>query len=403
LEAYIAAYSSDGKLLNYGNLSDSSNWKLKGECKDDKIDILYFSISHDGALSIAHIKDVSIGYSFTDTNRFAMNSFPQDFPITLKVEDFGNHSANNTSLTDFEMIPRNFNRGYPYTGEFNWDKIEDGYTYNNSFIVLDQLYQGKEILIFERGTNKPFVYYLNIPANELSSGDTITLNKSDFTPAELNTIEVSSSNNEFEKIYLYTYNSSAGKKTLLTSFDQVIPDSSGEKTVKYIISDILSISNWNLNYFGNSKGSTSYKILSNKIIPSSIEIKELTGQKISMTGDQINFTHSNIFPDKNLTRSIIQFTKNNSSSFTYYLYSAPSESIGETTIKLFDIPEEILMKFPDFKEFNNMPWNIYRYSHIYTNIPENSPIEYFENSILNLIDKNSSTEDYTYEEYYVNF
>jgi hypothetical protein len=401
-EAYIAAYTSDGKLINYGSLSDSASWELKGEYKEDKIDILYFEIGNESTLTIDHIKNVNIGQSFVDTNRFEIHPSSQDIRFTLKVEDFGNYNGNCTSTNVFEMMPRKLIRGYSYSGEFDWENIKDGYAYKTSYIDFNPGYQGTELLIFERGTNDPYVYYLDIPATDLNSEDTITLNKSEFKPGKLKTIQVNSSDNEFDNIFLYTYNAIDGKKELITSFDQLIPNPSGEKFINYIISDILPINYWEFKYFATFSGSSSYTIRTNKEIPSSIEIKQLTGHKITMSGNQFNITHSNIFPDKDLARSTIQFSKTNCYNFLYSLHFDRSETIGNTTFTPFEIPNEILTKYPGFIEINSLEWNKYRYTHTYTNIPDNSPLEFLKNTILNWIDNNSSTNDYTYEVFTIN-
>jgi hypothetical protein len=401
-ETYLAAYTTKGKLINYGSLSDSANWELKGECKEDKIDILYFEIGNKSSLSIDHIRNVNIGQSIQDTNKFENNPSLQDIRFTLKVEDFGNYNGNSTGLNVFEMIPHKFMRGYSYSGEFDWGNIENGYAYKSSYISFDPGYQGTELLIFERSTNKPYVYYLDFPATELNSEDTITLDKSDFKPGKLETIQVNSSDNEFDNIFLYTYNTINGKKDLITSFDQLIPNPSGEKYINYITSDILPINYWEFKYFASISGASSYTIRSNKEIPSLLEVKELTGQKITMSGNQFNFTHSNIFPDKKLARSTIQFSKTDCNAFLYSLHFDGSETIGNTTITPFEIPQEILAKYPDFLEINSLEWIKYRYSHTYTNIPNNSPLDFLINSRLNWIDNNSSTDDYTYEVFTIN-
>jgi hypothetical protein len=400
-EAYMAAYTSDGILINYGSLSDSAKWVLKGKCKEDKIDILYFEIYDEGSLTVNHFRNVSIGQLFADTNTIVFPS-PEYYNITLKVEDFGNHRDNNTSLTFFESSPHRFTRGSGYSGEFDWEKIENGYAYKTSYIELDPRYQGAELLIFERGTNEPYIYNLDIPASDHNPGDTITLNKNDFTKGELKTLQVVSPDDVFDNIFLFTFNSIDGKRDLLTSYDQVIPNVSGEKCMKYVLNDALPMNFWNFNYFPSTWGSTSYSIRSNKEMPSSIEIKQLTGHRISKSGNNYSFTHGNIFPDKNLVRSSITFSKGACSTLRYKLYFDASESIGNTTITPFDIPYEIVAKYADILETNSTEWNTSNYSQIYTNIDGNSPLEFLQNSLLNWNDNNSSTNDYTYEEFTTN-
>ena len=406
-KAYIAAYTSDGKLINYGSLSDSTKWELEADFKKDIIDIVYFEIWHKNSLKINHIRNINIPQSFTDPNKLEPDPFlNQTKHITLKVEDFGNRDENSTGSTPYENRPHKHNRGnsHPY-GEFIWDEVKEDYTYKSTYIDLNPDSQGLELTIFERGTNKPYISYINIPATNINSGDTITLHKSDFKLGELKTIQVNSSYNDFDNIFLYTYNSKAGKRELITSFEDVVPNSSNIKSISYVNSnDILPIDYWDFRYFAKSANTTSYTIRSNNVMPSFIDIKELSSSVITKLGNQFDFTHGNIFLGKNIARSTVQFSKkNNESNFSYSLYFEGSESIGNTKIIPFDIPEEILNEYSAFKELNSLEWRIQRYNQTYTNIPENSPLNFLKNSILNWKDNNSSNQEYSYETFSIEF
>lgn len=400
-EAYLAAYTSNGALINYGSLTDSSKWDLMGECIGDKIDILYFEIINKSSLTIDHIRNVSIGQTFRDNNSVTIHP-PTDMKITLKVEDFGNYSGNSTSNKVFEMFPRKFNRGAAYSGEFSWDKIIDGYSYKTTYIDFDSEYLGAELLIFERGTNAPYVYYLDIDETGFNSEDTVTLIKSDFSPGESKTIQVNSLDNEFDNMFLYTYNSVEGKKDLITSFDQVIPGTSSEKYINYIISDILPINYWEFKYFNLNPGYTSYLFRTNKDIPASIEVLELDGFTITKSGNEFNINHGNTFPDKNLTRSVIQFCKAEGNNFLYSMHFDGTESSGTTSISLFEIPDEIVGKYSALFEANSKEWKAYQYAQTYTEIPDNSPLDYLKNSKLSWVENNFSTDDFIYEVFTAN-
>ena len=399
-EGYIAAYTPDGELINYGSLSDSAKWELKADYKNDFIDIVYFEVSHKTSLKIDHFRNVPIGQSFTDPNKFESAPYiNQAINITFKVEDFGNRDENSTGTMLYENRPYKHHRGYAYPyGEFGWEKIKDGYTYKRSYIDLSPDSQGTEMTIFERGTNEPYISYIDIPATDINPGDTITLHKSDFKLGALKTIQVNSSYNDFDNIFLYTYNSKEDSRDLITSFEMVVPNSSNEKSTNYISSDVIPINYWVFNYLARSANTTSYTIRSNKVMPSYIDIKELTGYAITKSGNNFDFTHGNIFPDKNIARSTVQLSKNiDCSKFSYSQHFDGSESIGNTKIKPFDIPEEIINKYIGFKELNSLEWAGYSYSQIYTNIPENSSLDFLRNSILNSKDNNSSNQEYSYE------
>lgn len=102
--AYLAAYTSSGELINYGNLTDSIKWELKSTYKEDSIDILYFEFYHERPLWIYHIKNVQIGHSFKDDSIFKSRASTDDIRITLKVEDFGNRFERNMSSTSLPAI-----------------------------------------------------------------------------------------------------------------------------------------------------------------------------------------------------------------------------------------------------------------------------------------------------------
>lgn len=397
-ETYMAAYTSDGKLINYGSLSDSSKWELKGQCRENKIDVLYFELANETQVIIDHFRNVPIGQSFGDPNSIE-NQFSPYFLVTLKVEDFGNDIENSTSSTIFESIIHDFERGSNNVQSYFWNKKENGYAFKHSIIDSDPKCQGHELIVFERGTNVPWVHYMDIPATDLASGDTITLNKSDFTPGEVRTVQVNSSTNEFDNIFLYTYNSVDGKEDIITSFDQVCTDQ--EKLAKYVVSDILPINHWKLNYFASSSGTTSYTLRSNKEIPSSIEIKDLTGYKIASYENQFLFTHSPVFSDKSIVRSQLSFSKNDCNTFVYNVHFDAGETLGSTLITLVEIPHEILSNYYSYEEVDTLDWNPYRYSQTYTNLPGNSPLAYLKNTVLYRNSDITSTSDYTYENYSV--
>lgn len=396
--AYIAAYTPEGDLLNYANLSDSSIWNLMAKYNGDKIDILYIEIWHESLVKIKHIRDVAVGQIFNDQNPLKADYSSSEYVnVTLKVEDFGNRVGNETSTNFYEEWPHKHIRGfaYPY-GEMTWDTVEDGYTYKSTYYPSDPNLQGIELILFERGTNLPYVSYIDIPAAGINPDDTITLDKNNFILGDLKTIQVNSSS-DFLNIFLYTYNSEDGRKDLITSFEDVPSD--GVKSIRYVSSDVLPISYWDFRYFTNS--ATSYTICSNKVMPSVIDIIELTGVEISKSENQFVLTHANIIPNKNLARSSVIFSKsNNEAQFDYSLYFEGSECNGSTTISLFEIPEEILNKYNGFKELNGLEWKENQYEQIYTNISKNSPLDFLKNS-LNWKDNNSSNEEYYYETFYV--
>lgn len=393
--SYLAAYTPEGELLSFGNLSDSSKWDLVADYNYDKIDILYLELWNESLLTVNHIKNVTVGQVFKDTD---LNEpyIDNSINITLKVEDCGNRDGNSTASNNFESRPHKHHRGivYPY-GEFNWDKINDGYTYKSSYLLLNPSLQGIALTLFERGTNEPMVSYIDIPEANVNPEDTIILHKNDFVHAELNTIQINSSS-DFRNIFLYTYNSIDGKEDLITSFEDVHQDS--EKIIHYINSDILPISYWDYRYFTNS--ATSYTILSNKVMPSIIDVNELTGMSINKSGNQYNFTHGNIFPDKNIARSIVQLSKSNTeATYAYSMFFNENGSVGNTVITPFEIPVEILNNIDVFNELMKIEWQEFIYDQIYTEIPENSPLDFLRYTLLNHKSNNSSDQDYSFEKY----
>lgn len=396
-KSYIAAYTPKGEFIKYGSLSDSSNWVLSAPYKGDKIDIIFFEIWHQNSLIVNHIKNVNIGQVFTDPNMLNPTPILPGKSIVLEIEDFGNRDGNSTAPSyTYECRPHKHNRGYahPY-GEFLWDKVENGYTYKQINIDPDSKYQGTEIILFERGTNKPYVKHIDIASNSISSGDTITLHKSDFELGETKTVEVNSINNEFNNIFLYTYNSQTDRKDMITSFEDV-PNNATEKKIKYVSSTLLPTTFWDFRYFAKNN-TTTYTIQTNATIPSTITVQELTGHSLIKNGNKSNFTHSTLFPEKKHTRTIFTCSKRiNGAVFSYSTLFDTHESIGNSDIVPVQIPNEILSIYTDFTTLNNIGWQSYSYSQIYTNIPGNSSLDFLRNSLM-WVDNNTSNSSYSYE------
>jgi len=427
-KSYLAAYSPEGVLLGYGSLTDSSKWDLNAKYNGDKIDILFIVVWPDKLIEINHIKNATIGQTCSNQNNVAFANrlrveqsngiqgdelfrpremLDQNFKsrssksIVFKVEDFGNRRDNTTGTCSYENWPYSHLRGYasPY-GEFDWSLIENGFTYRKRLLDSDPTCQGIELSIFERGTNDPYIYYFDQPSANFNDGDTLTLHKSNFVKGKLNSIQVISSSNDFNNIFLRIFNSVSERRDLITSFDDVTPENG--KTVRYFSSDNLPTSKWNFRYYSSSHYKTSYTINTNMPIPSTIEIKELTGQIMTKTGIQFEFTHSNKVVNSTLARSSVKFFKQEGNLLIYYTqHFEGSESIGKTTIKLFDIPTEILASYPGFQEFNTShTWEETGYNQVYTNIDKNSPIDYLKNTLLNgYILNDTSSGEYTYENF----
>ncbi|TGD58143.1 hypothetical protein [Flavobacterium humi] len=396
-KSYIAAYTPQGELLKYGSLSDSSAWVLKAPYEGNKIDIVFFEIWHGNSLMVNHIKNVNIGQVFTDPDHLLPDLTLPTKEIVLKVEDFGNRDGNSTAASfTYECRPHSHIRGYSYPyGEFMWDKVENNYTYKKTNIEINAKYQGTEIILFERGTNKPYVKHIDIAANSITSGDTITLHKSDFVLSTTNTVEVNSVNNAFNNIFLYTYNSHPGRRDMITSFENV-PNTAAEKKIKYVSSSILPIDRWEFTYRAGT--TTNYYRQANTGIPSVINVQELTGHNLVNNGNQSDFTHGSIFPGKILARSTFECSKvKNGANFHYSMFFDNNESIGTTHIVPVRIPDEILSGYANFIALDALEWQDFGYSQTYTDIPGNSPLDFLKNSLLRWVDRNSSDSDYTYE------
>ncbi len=71
-QTYLAAYTPDGELLGYGNITDSTKWNLIGKYAGDKIDILLIDIWHENTLNLYHYTDVPVGQSFSDQGNLAL-------------------------------------------------------------------------------------------------------------------------------------------------------------------------------------------------------------------------------------------------------------------------------------------------------------------------------------------
>jgi hypothetical protein len=72
-------------------------------------------------------------------------------------------------------------------------------------------------------------------------------------------------------------------------------------------------------------------------------------------------------------------------------------TVGNSAITPVEIPHEILTKNTDFLRVDSLDWVASQYSQVYTNLPENSPLEFLIKSQLNWSEKNTSTDDFTFE------
>ncbi len=423
LAYYIAAYTPEGELLGYGSLADSSKWNLQAKYSGNKIDILYFYFLNNDELYIDHFRNIPIGQSFKygyyrkndkqnnirqiGTSQSKEYIFRNNTPsqnmrheyksFVLKVEDFGNRTNNHTATCSYEEWPYQHERGvYMPNGRFTWSKVENGYTYKSITLDSDPMYQGFEISLFERGTNAPYIYYFNQPLTGYNTGDTITLQKSDFIKGALNTIKINAAGYaSVSHVDLCTYNCENGKHDLITSFDNHIR----ADTVRHFSSQNLPINRWEFSFL-SAGYITSYTISTNKPIPATIDTKELRGQKITEVDNQFELTHSNPIANSPTTRSNVVFMKYwGSSSIRYTIHFTGAESIGKTTIKPFAIPEGILIKHPEINDPTNaVKWKPYTYNQIHTNVPKNGPFDYLRYNLLMWEEsKSTSTGVYAYE------
>ncbi|MCV2484930.1 hypothetical protein OD917_08355 [Flavobacterium sp. SH_e] len=405
-KVYIAAYSKDGKLLNYGSLSDSTKWELKGKYNENKFDVLYFNISEGKTINVHHIKNIEVGQIFSEMGLVEKTYYPSKISkYSVKVEDFGNYAGNNT-IGDFiyMSVPYIRQPGYAYWGDFNWEKIENGYTYK-TFTCSDNddpdyPENGFELIIFEKGTNTPYIKYIDLKDKKID--DLITLNKSDFTKAKTNILKVNAKNSEFWNTFMYTYNSTPGREDIITSFNDM--SEVGDKTF-YIDSDaVLPMSYWKFIYSAK-KTYTSYSIFSNKAIPSEIDVQPLTGLEVTKDGNDFTLKHADIFSGREIKRSYISFQKYAQDiAFYYNFHFDGTESSGSTKLKLFTLPEEVLKTINNFDTTNSVDWKAVRYSQTYTDVPKNSVLDYLKYSLLMNVDNiKISDAQYYYETFSKDF
>lgn len=191
----------------------------------------------------------------------------------------------------------------------------------------------------------------------------------------LKTIDISSSSNDYNHIFLYTYNAQDGKRDLITSFDIVTPSSNG-KTARYFTGDNIPINRWQLSY-STSFYKTSYSITSNMPIPNAIEVKEMTGQSIRKVNDHFVFTHSSAVVLSPLVQSVVSFFKESDNiTFYYNRFFEGSQSSGTSTFKLYDIPAAILSNHAGFTDVNaNYRWIETGYMQKCTNISGFTPVD----------------------------
>jgi len=406
---YLAAYTPDGELLGYGSLSDSLKWELSGNYTGATIDVLMFEVWDNSNIEVLHYTDVPIGQSFTQQNSLASASSEKiqqwninpkngqlqqmtptipkqrygNIMLTLKIEDFGNRPGNSTGTSDFESNAYFYKRGdnCELCGKIQWDKIEGGFTFLQKSFNTDSLYQGFVINMVERGSNDAYCLYFNQPLTNANNGDTLTINKSDFTKGLVKTIDLTSSSNNLASMNLHTYCHQNGYPDLLLSFEEAWP-TRDTRELRYFTADNLPLNSWHLIY-NQSSFFTDYSLTSNQQIPSSIEIKEITGESISKVGEQYKLTHGQINTTSIITRSCVNLYKINGNNTAFYsLYFDGSKSIGTSTFKLFEIPPFILDKYNNLVPFKSgSDWLGNSYSQTYANITGYGPIDDLKNKL----------------------
>lgn len=402
IKGYLAAYTPEGELLNYGSLGDSTKWDLKGKYNGDKIDILYFEVVN--GLTVQHIKNINVGQTFT--NSIVSNQYQETDNKTFKfkVEDFGKREGNGTDEFGFMSTAYLSRSGYATFIPLKWAKVENGYTYADISFAKgndpEEKEYGAELLLIDRVTNKAYIKYLDLKTltENYTSSDVITLNKSDFKIAEIKSVQVNNNNDTYNNMFLYTYNKQTDRRDIIRSFNDIVTGNS----IWYVSSnEEMPIDYWTLIYSAKT-GKTSNIIKSNKEeIPLSINIKELTGQSITKNGDKFSFKHGTIFSDKKLLKTSVSFFKYRyaGNSISYYLNFDSSESVGTLSIRPFTIPAGILDKFPKIKEVAQRDWEIGDYTQIYdTRSLENPMLEYLKD-MLRWKTSNYSESKYTNETY----
>lgn len=400
---YLAAYTTDGELIDYGCLSDSARWELSGVCEDNFIDIVYFNVitglsnvTYD--LIVEHFRNVSPGCKFADPYNSSDPTY-YGIDIFLKVEDFGNCIDDEMYTGPYELRPHLLLRGYTnYNGAFNWDLIENGYAYEHVNKYYHASEFGMELVIFERGTNQPYVVYIEHPMSYFNIGDTIVLDKSDFKPAEYKTLQITNAA-DIGWTMLATYNSKKNVEDLLTNMQN-------EKgnIIYYVSTDILPTSHWEFSFLNGNYQKTSYKRFTSVDIPSSLEIKDLTGAEFWRFEDQYYLTHAQTFDGKNPARSALSLfkLKSEDACLEYNMHFSGTESAGDILIEPLEIPEEILINNIGLTELENLDWTYINYVQIYTDIPDNSHLDYLRNMLQGLKANDSSSSEYIYEEFSVN-
>src|SRR6218665_512746 len=189
IKGYLAAYTPEGELLNYGSLGDSTKWDLKGKYNGDKIDILYFEVIN--GLGIQHMKNIPVGQTFTNLRNTATYQETDKKTFKFKVEDFGKREGNGTDEFGFMSTAYLSRSGYATFNPLKWAKVENGYTYADiSFSKGNdpgEKEYGAELLLIDRVTNKAYIKYLDLKTltENYTSSHVITLNKSDFKEADI--------------------------------------------------------------------------------------------------------------------------------------------------------------------------------------------------------------------------
>ncbi|KRD57671.1 hypothetical protein ASE40_15000 [Flavobacterium sp. Root935] len=402
IKGYLAAYTPEGELLNYGSLGDSLKWDLKAKYNGDKIDILYFEVVN--GMQVQHIKNISVGQTFTNLRNIFLYQETDRKTFKFKVEDFGKREGNGNVENGFSSTAYLIHSGYATFNPLTWSKIENGYTYADITFTkgndIEEKEYGAELLLFEKNTNKPYVKYLDLKmlTQNYTSNDVITLNKSDFSPAEIKTVQVDANNVPYENMFLYTYNIQADRRNIIRSFNHIIE---GNKIWYVSSNDEIPINYWRLVYSAKT-GNTSYVAESNKKeVPSLVNVKELSGHSITKNGDKFSFKHGAVFPDKKLLRTFVSFYKYrySANSITYIWNFDSTESTGTLNLKPFKFPAGLLDKFSNIKQTDQREWETGDYGQVYDTRSSTNVMLNYLNDILLWKTNVYTVNEYTFETY----
>lgn len=420
-KAYLAVFTSKGELLGLGSLTDSLEWEIRSDTfTQSNIEILLYDIIKENDengfsfVNIHHYADMPAGITFGSTE-FINNAFyeknidfdnegarrlaelkskKQQIPFSsyriVKVEDF--FSKNNNIGIDSEIFEeqnifstRKGDMHYYYPFIIN-TLNNFCYHYLSPFDTDDEI--EFSISAFDDQSKEPYVYVNNKPESVFNVQDTLTVLKTDFQKAKINTLNLKVFGESID-YWFSGYNENSNGQLAITAFDSR-RFSNENRAIPYVDTEKSLITNWTLNVRRNwVKGITPRRFYYSRKqkggIPEAVEIAELSKPifNYDYVANKCMITHCMPISSDNfkIFKITLSAYYTNPELLSYYYYYKNADEIGlQSEFSIPPLPSTISDEFSPLKRVKN--WQEGLYSHIYSDDSELNTIKHLKQYLL---------------------